>query len=170
MSAPEAAVIDTNVIIDAFVRSGDARSRSSIELLHRVEKGDIIGVLPTPVLVEVYYVVLDVTKDPHRAQRTLQALLALPNMRVQAVEKGHAMAALDIIRESNYLKVGKGDKLVRRSEGLSMVDSLLLAIGKSTPSTVVCSNERRFSQVRSVRAMRPQELLTLLRGVSDGRP
>ena len=37
-----------NVIIDAFVRSRDARSRGSIELLRRIEKGDYTGVLPDP--------------------------------------------------------------------------------------------------------------------------
>lgn len=159
MSGPRPVIIDTNVIIDAFVRSGDARSRGSIELLRRVESGDFIGILPTPVLVEIYYVVLDVTKDPVRARKTLKKLLELPNTRVQAIEEEHALAAVELIRESNYFHLGKGDKLARRSEGLSMVDSLILAIGRTTPGAVVCSNESRFSQVRSVRTMRPSELV-----------
>lgn len=163
MPAPRVVVIDTNVIIDAFVRSGDGRSLGSIELLRRVEKGDLIGVLPTPVLVEIYYVVLDTTKDPGRAQRTLRTLLQLPNIRVQAVEGHHAMAAAEIIQESNYVRLGKGDKLGRRSQGLSTVDALVLAIGRSIPDAVVCSNEGRFSQVRSVRTMRPREIT----GVQD---
>ncbi|MDW5562013.1 MAG: type II toxin-antitoxin system VapC family toxin [Methanomassiliicoccus sp.] len=158
MPAPRPVVIDTNVIIDAFVRSGDARSRGSIELLRRVEQGDFTGILPTPVLVEIYYVVLDVTKDPHRARKTLVGLLALPNITVQAVEREHAMVAVDLIRESNYFRLGKGNKLGRRSEGLSMVDALVLAIGRTIPGAVVCSNESRFSQVRSVVTLRPFEL------------
>lgn len=158
MSGPRPVVVDTNVIIDAFVRSGDARSRGSIGLLRRIEKGDFLGILPTPVLVEVYYVVLDVTKDPVRARKTLGKLLALPNIKVQPVEREHAMIAVDLIRESNYFRLGKEGKLGRRSEGLSMVDSLILAIGRTIPEAVVCSNEGRFSQVRSVRTMRPLEL------------
>ncbi len=173
MSAPRPVVIDTNVIIDAFVRSGDGRSQGSIELLRRVERGDYIGVLPTPVLVEVYYVVLDVTKDPGRAQRTLRALLQLPNIMVQSVEKGHALAAAEIIMESNYVRLGKGSRLGRRSQGLSTVDSLVLAIGSGIPGAVVCSNEGRFSQVRSVRTMRPREILGMPEAetpVNGGRP
>ena len=173
MSAPRTVVIDTNVIIDAFVRSGDGRSQSSIELLRRVEKGDFIAVLPTPVLVEIYYVVMDVTKDPGRAQRTLRTLLLMPNVRVQAVERDHALAAIEIIQEGNYVHLGKGTKLGRRSQGLSMVDSLVLAIGHSIPGAVVCSNERHFSLVRSVRTMRPRELLGIPEGgtpVNAGRP
>jgi predicted nucleic acid-binding protein len=159
MPGPRPVVIDTNVVIDAFVRSGDVRSRGSIELLRRIEKGDFTGIFPTPVLVEVYYVVLDVTKDPDRARKTLKKLLALPHIKVQAVEMEHAMIAVEVIRESNYIRLGKGDKLGRRTEGLSMVDSLILAIGRTIPGAVVCSNESRFSQVRSVRTMRPQELV-----------
>jgi predicted nucleic acid-binding protein len=159
MSAPRPVVIDTNVIIDAFVRSGEGRSQGSIELLRRVEKGDFLGILPTPVLVEIYYVVLDVTKDPGRARRTLRTLLQLPNVRVQNVEKVHALAAVEIIRESNYVSLGKGSKLSRGSQGLPTVDSLVLAIGSGVPGAVVCSSEGRLSQVRSVRTMRPREIL-----------
>jgi predicted nucleic acid-binding protein len=159
MPDPRPVVIDTNVIIDAFVRSGDARSRGSIELMRRVERGEFTAIFPTPVLVEVYYVVLDITKDPDRARKTLRRLMALPNVKVQSVEREHAMIAVDLIRESNYFHLGKGGKLGRRSEGLSMVDSLILAVGRATPGAVVCSNESRFAQVRSVRTMRPHELV-----------
>jgi predicted nucleic acid-binding protein len=173
MSGPKPVVIDTNVIIDAFVRSGDARSRGSVELLRGVERGDFIGILPAPVLVETYYVVLDVTKDPDRAMKTLRKLLALPNIQVQSVGREHAMVAIDLIRMSNYFRLGKGDKLGRRSEGLSMTDSLILAVGQTIPEAVVCSNESRFSQVRSVLTMRPLELVKRFGGrapLSDGRP
>lgn len=159
MPDPRPVVIDTNVIIDAFVRSNDARSRGSVELLRRVERGQYIGIFPTPVLVEVYYVVLDITKDPARARKTLAKLMTLPNVRVQPVEREHAMIAVELIRESNYFRLGKGDKLGRRAEGLSMVDSLILAIGRSIPGAVVCSNENLFAQVRSVRTMRPYQLV-----------
>ncbi|MBI0582781.1 MAG: type II toxin-antitoxin system VapC family toxin [Methanomassiliicoccus sp.] len=175
MSAPRPVVIDTNVIIDAFVRSGDGRSRGSIELLRRVENGEFAGILPTPVLVEIYYVVLDVTKDPHRAGKTLARLLELPHITVRAVEEAHAMIAVDLIRESNYFRMGKGGKLGRRTDGLSMVDSLILAVGSTIPGAIVCSNEGRFSQVKSVRTMRPAELVQRFGKkaavpVSDGRP
>ncbi|GEM_PF-3395385 len=173
MPGPRPVVIDTNVIIDAFVRSRDARSRGSVELLRGVENGTFLGILPTPVLVEIYYVVLDVTKDPGRAKKTLNKLLALPNIRVQSVDREHAMVAVELIRESNYFRLGKGDKLGRRSEGLSMVDSLILAIGRTIPGAVVCSSESRFSQVRSVRTMRPMELVKRFGGqapVSAGTP
>jgi predicted nucleic acid-binding protein len=159
MPDPRPVVIDTNVVIDVFVRSNDARSRGSIELFRRIERGDFRGIFPTPVLVEVYYVVLDVTKDPDRARKTLRKLLALPNIEVQAIEREHAMIAVELIKESNYFRLGKGGKLGRRSEGLSMVDSLILAVGRAIPGAVVCSNESRFSQVRSVRTMRPFELV-----------
>jgi predicted nucleic acid-binding protein len=162
MSARQNVVIDTNVIIDAFVRSRDARSRSSVELLRRVEKGDFIGVLPTPVLVEIYYVVLDVTHDPVRARKTLRNLMALPNMTTKAVEKDHAMLAIELIRESNYFRMGKGDKLGRRSEGLSMVDALILAMGKAIPGAVVCSNESRFTQLKDITVKKPWELVGLV--------
>jgi len=171
MSAPRPVIVDTNVIIDAFVRSRDARSRGSVELLQRAEQGEFTGILPTPVLVEVFYVVLDVTKDPDRARKTLRKLLALPHIRVQSVEEEHAMIAMDLIREANYVRIGKGDKLSRRGEGLSMVDSLILAIGRSIPGAVVCSNEGRFSHVRSVRTMRPNDLLEMTGApVSAGKP
>lgn len=152
-------VIDTNVIIDAFIRSRDARSRSSIELLKRIERGDYIGVLPTPVLVEVYYVVLDVTHDPGRAGKTLRNLMGLPNMTTKAIEKEHAMLAMDLIRESNYFRMGRGDKLGRRSEGLSMVDALILAMGKAIPGAIVCSNESRFTQLKDIKIKKPWELV-----------
>jgi len=162
MPARRNVVIDTNVIIDAFVRSKDARSRGSIELIRLVERGDCAGILPTPVLVEVYYVVLDVTHDPVRARKTLRNLMALPHMATRAVEKEHALLAIELIRESNYFHMGKGDKLGRRSEGLSMVDALILAIGKAIPGAVVCSNESRFSQIKEVDVMRPWELVRSL--------
>lgn len=159
MSGPRPVVIDTNVVIDAFVHSDDARSRGSAELLRMVERGEYIGIFPTPVLVEVYYVMIDITKDPARARKTLAKLMTLPNVRVQSVEREHAMIAIELIRESNYVPLGKGDKLGRREEGLSMVDSLVLAIGRAIPGAVVCSSESRFAQVRSVRTVRPQQFL-----------
>ncbi len=158
MSGRQSVVIDTNVIIDAFVRSKDVRSRGSIELLKRIEKGDFTGVLPTPVLVEVYYVVLDVTHDPDRARKTLRNLMALPNMTINAIEKEHAMLAIDLIRESNYFHMRHGDKLGRRSEGLSIVDALVLAIGRAIPGAIVCSNESKFTQVKDIVVKRPWEL------------
>jgi predicted nucleic acid-binding protein len=151
-------VLDTNVIIDAFVRSHDARSRGSIEMLRRIERGEYRGVIPTPVLVEVYYVVLDVTHDPLRAERTLDKLLALPHMTTQAVELEHAVVAMRMVRESNYFRMGSGNKLGRRTEGLSMVDALVLAVGASIPRAVVCSSESRFSQVKGVKVLRPWDL------------
>jgi predicted nucleic acid-binding protein len=166
-------VIDTNVLIDAFVRSRDGRSRGSVQLLHLIEDGEVHGILPVPVLVEVYYIVLDITHDPDRAARTVRKLLALPNIRVQSVEREHALAAMSIVREVNYFKMGRGTKLGRRSEGLSMTDALVLAIGTSIPGAVVCSNESLFTRVRSVRVIRPWELLTeqaTVHGVSAGRP
>jgi predicted nucleic acid-binding protein len=173
MRADRPVVIDTNVIIDAFVRSGDARSRGSIELLRRIEDGQVRGVLPAPVLVEVSYIVLDITHDPGRASRTVHNLLSLPNISIQAVEREHALAAMEIIRETNYFRMGHGTKLGRRSEGLSMTDSLVLAIGASIPGAVVCSNEGLFARVRSVRTVRPWELVRFMepdRSISDGRP
>ncbi len=152
-------VLDTNVVIDAFVRSRDARSRGSIELLRRIEKGDYTGVLPTPVLVEIYYVVLDVTHDPDRARKTLRNLMALPNMVAKAVEKEHALQAIEYIRRINYFHMGKGDKLGRRAEGLSMVDALILAMGKAIPGAIVCSNESKFNQVKDIVVLRPWELV-----------
>jgi predicted nucleic acid-binding protein len=151
-------VIDTNVIIDAFVRSRDARSRGSIDLIRRVEKKEFIGVLPTPVLVEVYYVVLDVTHDPDRARKTVRNLMSLPNMITWAVEKSHALIAIELIKESNYFRMGDHGKLGRRSEGLSMVDELVLAVGRSIPGAVVCSNESKFSHVDGVVVRKPWEL------------
>jgi predicted nucleic acid-binding protein len=152
-------ILDTNVIIDAFVRSRDARSRGSIELLKRIEKGDYIGVLPTPVLVEIYYVVLDVTHDPERARKTLRNLMALPNMSARAIEKEHALQAIEYIQRINYFHMGRGDKLGRRAEGLSMVDALILAMGKSIPGAIVCSNESKFNQVKDIVVIRPWELV-----------
>jgi predicted nucleic acid-binding protein len=166
-------VIDTNVIIDAFVRSGDARSRGSIELLRWIEDGKVRGILPVPVLVEVFYIVLDITHDPDRASRTVRKLLALPNISIQAVEQEHALAAMDIVQETNYFRMGHGTKIGRRSEGLSMTDSLVLAIGASIPGAVVCSNESLFTKVRSVKTVRPWELVRFFepnRSISAERP
>lgn len=159
MPAPPHVVIDTNVIIDVFIRSRDARSRSSVQFIKMVEKGDYIGVLPAPVLVEIYYVILDVTHDPDRARKTVRNLISLPNMVTWSVEKEHALLAIQLIKESNYFHMGKGDKLGRRSEGLSMVDALVLAIGGSIPGAVVCSNESKFSSVKGIETRKPFELI-----------
>lgn len=158
MSA-QAIVIDTNVIIDAFLSSRDARSRSSVEILRGVDRGDYLGILPAPVLIEIYYVVLDITKDPRRAGKVLDTLLASKNMRAQSIDKEHAMAAMEIYRDTNYFSLGRGDKLGKRDENLSVVDCVVLAVGRCLPGSIVCSNESRFARIKGVKTMKPWELV-----------
>jgi predicted nucleic acid-binding protein len=152
-------VIDTNVLIDAMVRGKDVRNRSSIELLRRIDRGEYLGILPTPVLVEVYYVVIDMTHDPERARKVLTNLLGSPNMQTQSIEREHALQAAEFFREMNYFQLGHGNKLGRREEGLSMVDALILAVGRSIPGSIVCSNESRFSSVKGVVVKKPWEIV-----------
>ncbi len=159
MSVRQSVVLDTNVIIDVFVRGKDARSRSSVELLRRIEKGEYIGVLPAPVLVEIYYIILDFTHDPVRARKVLSNLLALPNMTTRGVGKEEALQAIEYYRRLNYHHLGHGDKLGKRDEGLSTVDALILAVGRSIPGAVVCSNESKFSSLKDVNVKKPWELV-----------
>lgn len=159
MSAPQAVVIDTNVLIDAFLRSKDIRTRSSAEMLRGVDRGDYLGILPAPVLIETYYVVLDLTKDPKRARKVLDTLMGSKNMRAQSIDKEHALAAMDICRETNYFPLGAGGKLGRRDENLSLADCAVLAVGKCMPGSIVCSNEVRFTRIKGVRTMKPWELI-----------
>lgn len=168
MSDRQAVVIDTNVIIDAFLRSRDLRSRSSVEILRAVDRGDFLGILPAPVLIEIYYVVLDITKDPKRAQKVVGTLLGSRNMRAQSIDREHAMAAMDIYRDTNYFHLGHGDKLGKRDENLSVVDCVVLAVGKCLPGSIVCSNESKFSRIKGVRTMKPWELVGLEEKVEEG--
>ena len=162
MYARKRIVLDTNVIIDAFVRGKDLRSRSSAELLRRIQRGEYIGVLPSPILVEIYYVVLDFTKDPERARKVLRDLLGLPYMETRGIEKEHALQAIEYYRNSNYFHLGHSDKLGKRLDGLSLVDALVLAVGKGIPGSVVCSNESRFTQVKDVEVKKPWELVDVV--------
>jgi predicted nucleic acid-binding protein len=161
MSERQSVVLDTNVIIDAFVRAKDARSRSSVELLRRIEKGWFIGVLPAPVLVEVYYIVLDFTHDPVRARKVLSNLLALPNMTTRSIRKEDALQAIEYYQRLNYFRLGSGDKLGKRDEGLSTVDAIILAVGRSIPGAVVCSNESKFTSLKDVKVKKPWELVDI---------
>lgn len=161
MSARQTVVIDTNVIIDAFLRSKDVRSRSSVAILRGVDRGDFLGILPSPVLIEIYYVVLDLTKDPKRARKVMDTLLGSANMRAQSIDKEHAMAAMEIYRDTNYFHMGQGDKLGKRDDNLSVVDCVVLAVGRCLPGSIVCSNESKFSRIKGVRTMKPWELVSI---------
>jgi predicted nucleic acid-binding protein len=159
MSGPQTVIIDTNVIIDVFVRAKDIRSRSPIELLRRIEAGEFLGILPSPVLIEIYYVVLDATHDPDRARKVLRTLLGSPNFMTLSIDPEHALQACEYYRQYNYFPLGHGTKLVKRDDGLSLVDCLVLAMGKAIPGAVVCSNESRFSQIKDVRVRKPWDLV-----------
>jgi predicted nucleic acid-binding protein len=159
MPAPRNVVIDTNVIIDAFVRSKDVRSRSSIELIERIEEGKLQGILPAPVLIEVYYVVLDVTHDPHRAQKVLRVLLNSPHFTSRGIEVKDAYQAIEYYRQFNYFAVGRGEKFLKRTDTLSLVDCLILAVGRAIPGAAVVSNEGKFFLAKDVEVLRPRELV-----------
>lgn len=159
MPEPWTIVVDTNVIIDAFVRSRDARSRGSIELIERIESGQLHAILPAPVLIEIFYVVLDVTHDPHRARKVLRVLLNSPNFSTRGIDVRDAYQAIEYYRQFNYYAVGQKGKMLKRTDTLSLVDCLILAVGHAVPGAVVVSNEGKFFLAKDIKVMRPREML-----------
>lgn len=159
MSAPPTLIVDTNVIIDAFVRAKDARSKGSIELIRRIEAGEFAAILPAPVLIEIYYVVLDITHDPERAKHVLRILLNSPHFTPRRIEIEDALQAIRYYRQFNYFPVGHGKKYDKRTDVVSLVDCLILALGKTIPNSIVCSNEGKFVAAHDIRVARPWELV-----------
>jgi predicted nucleic acid-binding protein len=153
-------VIDTNVFIDVFVRKEDWVSRGSIELLKQIDEGKFEAVIPAPVLIEIFYIVLDRTFSEDKARKVLRTIMNADNTVCYPVGIEHALQAIEFYRNYNYVpNKGPGSGLGKRMEGLSLVDCLVLAVGKGIPGAVVCSDENKFAHVQGVRVKKPWEIV-----------
>lgn len=164
MSEPPALILDTNIFIDALVFKRSSKNRPSVELLNRIAQGRFKAIIPAPVLLEVYDVVLRYTHDVGKAEEALRYMLNATNTEFCPISLDHSLIACEFFRDVNFNNDGAGrfvSKNPRTEKTLSAVDGLVLSVGMDLKKTV-CSKDGLFKDVTVVDTKSPDEVLRFL--------
>lgn len=157
-------VLDANYFIDVMINFDD----SALKLSDLIDEGVYNGIVPTPVLTEVYYNTFELTNKLEKDEKIKKAIGAvkhivnLDNVTIMSISQDVATQAGIYYQDYNYFK--ENGKWVRKhyKECLSFVDCCLLAVGKGKNCSV-CSAERKFKDVNGVITKSAYELVNMKR-------
>lgn len=144
-------LLDTNIFLDVIGGFDEKDAVSSKQILEFVKNGEKLGVIISPVLTEIYYLISR-KKDENEAKKYLKMILSIPNIQIIPIGREEAIKAGSI-----YHKYNKGQK---HKDWLSVVDCLIIASSFYLESSIVCSWDTRFEQVTDVTINKPCDIVT----------
>lgn len=140
MMAISKIVLDADILLYSRRRqSTDPKCIYSAKLIDAISKGTFEGVVPIPVLLEVFY------KIQSRAGRTV-ALGVLQNLMTKVYNlsfcdfnNGHVVPSGDLYVTMNF--VNQAESLAKKNwkDCISAVDSMVLGVCKCIPNSIVCT-------------------------------
>lgn len=161
-------MIDTNIILYARFSNGTKDFyRYSKELLSEIRKGKVRGIMPVPVLVEVYQKLLTIFPED-MAKARLKDVVSMANMEICRLESDHIEFAGKTFFDSNYYRDGDCWKRWRDSDAtrktLSTVDSMVLSMAKLIEGAVVCTYDGHMLESDSELARTAEDLVVYMSG------
>lgn len=161
-------MIDTNIILYARFSNGTKDLyRYSKELLAEISKGKARGIMPVPVLVEVYQKLLTIFPEDV-AKARLKDVASMANVDICKLESNHVEFAGKTYFDSNYYMDGGQWKRWKNSDAdkktLSTVDSMVLSMAKLIEGAVVCTYDDHMLESNSELARTAEDLVTYMSG------
>jgi len=146
----ELVLLDTNIFLDLIGGFEEKDTVSSKKLLDSIKAGEKLGIVIAPVLCELYYLISR-EGDEQEAQKFIKLILSIPNIQVFPIGQEEAIRAGWV-----YHKYNAGQK---HKNWLSLVDCLIIASCFYLESSVVCTWDSRFEQVKDVSIYKPSEIV-----------
>ncbi len=145
-----------NLILDTMIiryASGprSAKRKKAREILDAIKNGRYGGIIPPPVIMEIYYQMSDVY-DKETAKTILNKLISIPNMTLfpLTIEMGYSAG----IYYYKYNTISTNDKKP------SAVDCLIAGMGHHIPDSIVCTNDNKILDIVEINAKRPWGIRT----------
>lgn len=132
-----------------------------------IKGGKVRGIVPVPVLVELYHKLLTIfPEDIARAR--LKDIASMANLEICRLESNHVEFAGKTYFESNYFRDGSGCRRWRDVDAmkktLSTVDSMVLSVAKGIEGAVVCTYDGQMLITDSELAKTAEELVVYMSG------
>ncbi len=125
--------------------------------------GAFKGVIPSPVLAEVYYKVRSVTSKSDAEKVVDNFSARLNNCSVCPVELLHSSTSGEYYIRVNF-ETESGRLIEKNREDpdrISTVDAMVLAVGRFITDSVVCTYDKNMKQIKDVKVLTAEEVLSL---------
>lgn len=137
-------LLDSNIWIRYLIRDNEVSFRSCLALFEAFEKGEIRPYISTIILLEIYWV--------------LTSYYRIQKKEVQRdIEKICALRGLVILGKTDFRRAFD----IHKQVGIKLADCLIA--GQIEQGIVLCTYDKEFAKIPSVRAMTPGEVLAGLK-------
>lgn len=152
-------ILDTNVLLYALGSDEtDVKIKNSRRLLMSIENGDLNGIIPVPVIVEVSYLLMR-EYDIEEVRRMIRRMINTSHMTCVPLELEDGFEAGVFCHRSRhepeYCNAGR----IGPSKTLSSVDGMILAIGERIPGSIICSYDKELARARPAAVLDAGEIL-----------
>lgn len=153
-------IFDSGIPLNIALRSRKNEYNNSKAILKNVEIASYNGLLPAPILTEIYYKVSG-KKGEQSGKQFVRYVLSIPNTYVMTIQKEHSLFAGKIYFKYNYEYDDTAQRWERKdfSDCLSVVDCLILAIGNYAKSAVVCTYDKKMLSVTEIDVKKPEDII-----------
>ncbi|MDT8900098.1 PIN domain-containing protein [Anaeroselena agilis] len=139
MTEPKSLVIDANIILRAMLEDVPEQAAKVRNLLGKAEVGELLLLIPEPVLSDVVYV-LDGMKIPkEEIAQAVRGWLNLPGIAPLGIDIGVVHTSLDLFVEKN----------------IKWSDALIAARMIEWGHTEICTFDRHFDRIPKINRVEP---------------
>lgn len=139
MTEPKSLVIDANIILRAMLEDIPDQAAKVRNLLGKAEAGELLLLIPEPVLSDVVYVLGRMKIPNEEIAQAVRRWLNLPGVASLGIDIGVVHTSLDLFVEKN----------------IKWPDALIAAHMIASGYTEVCTFDRHFDRIQGISRVEP---------------
>ena len=155
-------ILDTNILLYLRGDKRDNRTKKAENILFSIKKGINEGIMPAPILMELYYKITESDSESN-AKAHIYTLLKIPNI-LKNCKKYPITHEIGIFAGFLYYKYNTSKKSYYQThineKPPSAVDCLIASMGKYIPNSIICTNDKRITEIEEINAKRFYEIKT----------
>lgn len=156
-------VLDSDIFLNIGLPSRQNEFINSKRIIDSIKRGENKGLVPSPVLMEIYYRVSQIKGEDEGKKFTKWILsLLFRNFRIIEINREHGLSAGKLYFKYNFVYLSVTSKWVRKpsEDCLSAVDALILAIAQTTTPSSACTYDKDMLKVQEIDVKKPEDFFT----------